>query len=94
MSDDEVNHPAHYKSHPSGVECIEITRHMSFTCGNVVKYLWRAGLKVRGDETGERARLRDLEKALWYLNDEVSILRASLLSLEKPASLDYRDDGT
>lgn len=27
---DSVNHPAHYNAHPSGVECITITRHMSF----------------------------------------------------------------
>ena len=27
---DPVNHPAHYTSHPSGVECLTITRHMGF----------------------------------------------------------------
>lgn len=58
---DNVN-PSHYKSHPSGVECIEVTRHMSFNLGNVVKYLWRADLK---------AGTEDLRKALWYLIDEI-----------------------
>lgn len=60
---DPVNHPAHYRSHPSGVECISITRHMNFNLGNVIKYLWRA------DEKG--APLEDLRKARWYLDDEI-----------------------
>ena len=51
---DLVNHPPHYKNHPSGVECIEITRHMNFNLGNAVKYIWRVGLK--GDA------LEDLKK--------------------------------
>ena len=42
---DNVNHPKHYNSHPSGVECIEITEYFNFNIGNAVKYCWRAGLK-------------------------------------------------
>ena len=45
---DPVNHPSHYNSHPSGVECIDITRHYSCMIGSAMKYLWRAGLKVEG----------------------------------------------
>ncbi len=60
---DAVNHPKHYVSHPSGIECIRVTEHMSFNLGNVVKYLWRA------DEKG--APLQDLEKARWYLDREI-----------------------
>src|SRR5205085_8008429 len=37
---DPIN-PAHYRSHPSGIECIEVTRHMNFNVGNAIKYLWR-----------------------------------------------------
>jgi hypothetical protein len=62
---DQVNHPRHYNSHPSGLECIEVVRHHNFNVGNVIKYLWRAGLK-----DGE-ADLKDLKKALWYLQDEI-----------------------
>lgn len=65
---DLVNHPPHYKAHPSGVECITVTRHMNFNLGNVVKYIWRA------DNKG--APLQDLEKAAWYLNDEIERRRA------------------
>jgi hypothetical protein len=61
---DNVNHPKHYNSHPSGVECIEITEHFNFNIGNAVKYCWRAGLK------GEQ--VEDLRKARWYIDREIS----------------------
>ena len=64
QEDDPVNHPKHYTSHPSGIECIEVTRHMSFNVGNAVKYLWRAGLK--GDS------IEDLRKAIFYIEDEIN----------------------
>ena len=63
--DPEVHHPKHYTNHPSGVECIDITRHLNFNLGNVVKYIWRAGLK------GGVVPTQDLKKAAWYLNDEI-----------------------
>lgn len=65
---DPIN-PDHYKSHPSGVECITVTRHYGFNIGNVIKYLWRAGLKHNGDS--DKAKLEDLRKARWYLDDEI-----------------------
>lgn len=61
----QVDHPVHYNSHPSRVECIDIVRHMGFNLGNVVKYLWRDGIK----ET--EVELQDLEKAAWYLKNEI-----------------------
>lgn len=60
---DPVNHPPHYTAHPSGVECITITEHMSFNLGNAVKYIWRADLKGKSIE--------DLEKARWYIVREI-----------------------
>ena len=63
---DPVNHPAHYTSHPSGIECITIAEHFNFCMGNALKYLWRAGLK---DST---TRVQDLEKAIWYLKRELA----------------------
>ena len=61
---DAVNHPSHYTEHPSGIECIEVTEHMSFCIGNAIKYLWRADLKH--DDATE-----DLKKAAWYINREI-----------------------
>jgi len=63
-----VNNPKHYTSHPSGVECIEITEHMNFCLGNAVKYIWRAALKGR--------KLEDLRKARWYIDREIERLEA------------------
>jgi hypothetical protein len=60
---DQVNHPKHYTSHPSGVECIQITEHMGFNLGNAIKYIWRADLKG--------ADIENLEKAAWYINREI-----------------------
>lgn len=66
-STDPVNHPQHYTSHPSGVECITVVRHMGFNVGNAIKYLWRAGLKTP-------SAIEDLKKARWYIEDEITRL--------------------
>lgn len=66
--EDAVNHPRHYTSHPSGVECIQVTEHMTFNAGNAMKYLWRAGLK------GSAPQIQDLQKARWYLDREITRL--------------------
>lgn len=60
---DPVN-PSHYKTHPSGVEAIQITEHFNFSLGNCIKYIWRASLK-------HSSPLEDLRKAQWYLNREI-----------------------
>lgn len=60
---DPINHPTHYTSHPSGVECITITEHMSFLLGNAMKYIWRADLK---------GGVEDLKKAVWYVEREIA----------------------
>lgn len=66
---DSVDHPVHYTSGPAvcsackkTIETIDVTRHLSFTIGNAIKYLWRYKLK-NGKE--------DLRKAIWYINDEI-----------------------
>lgn len=65
---DPVDHPSHYTSDPSGVECIQITRHRNFNIGNAIKYLWRAGLK------NQNAEIEDLRKAVFYIVDEIDRL--------------------
>jgi hypothetical protein len=60
---DNVNHPKHYTSHPSGVECIQVTEHMGFNLGNAMKYIWRC------DEKWDS--IEDLNKAVWYINREI-----------------------
>jgi hypothetical protein len=67
---DMVNHPKHYTSDPSGVECIDITRHRNFNIGNAFKYLWRAGLK------DDKKTVEDLKKAIFYISDEINRLES------------------
>lgn len=64
---DMVNHPPHYNSHPSGIECITITRHMNFNLGNAIKYIWRCDLKSENP-------IEDLRKSIWYLQNEIDRL--------------------
>lgn len=68
---DQINHPKHYTSDPSGIECIDITRHRNFNIGNAIKYLWRAGLKEDKDRKLIDKQAEDLNKAVWYLVDEI-----------------------
>ena len=72
---DNVNSPKHYTQHPSGIECIEITRHHDFCTGNAIKYLWRAGLKTDPSMSDIDKEIEDLEKANWYINDKVKQLK-------------------
>ena len=69
---DNVNHPKHYTSHPSGVECIQITRHYCFSIGNAIKYLWRAGLKQEASMSNKEKEIEDLKKAIFYINDRIA----------------------
>ena len=64
--ENNVDHPKHYTSHPSGIECIIVTEHMNFNIGNAVKYLWRSGDKGN--------MLEDLQKARWYIDREIQRL--------------------
>lgn len=62
---EEVLHPVHYNSHPSGVECIDVIKHMSLCVGTAVKHLWRVGLKPGSTEA------TDIKKAIEYLQFEL-----------------------
>lgn len=63
---DNVSHPPHYANGWSnGAEVIDLTEHLSFCAGNVVKYVCRAGRK------DPDKHVEDLEKARWYLDREI-----------------------
>lgn len=64
---DSVNHPIHYNNNPSGVECIDVIRHMMCNQANAIKYLWR--MNDKGDP------IENLEKAKWYIEDEIKRLK-------------------
>lgn len=62
---DVINHPSHYTQY-AGVEVIDVTEKLNFNRGNAVKYIARAGHKSKDTE------IQDLEKALWYVDRELS----------------------
>lgn len=75
---DKVNSPKHYTSHPSGVECINITEHYNFCVGNAIKYLWRQGLKEENGYEAVDKQIEDCKKAIWYINRHIESLSKSV----------------
>jgi hypothetical protein len=75
---DKVNHPSHYTwlKDLCGVEVIDITRHMDFDLGNAIKYILRNGHKEEIGYTMRNKAIEDLEKAVWYIQDEIKTLKA------------------
>ena len=63
---DLVNHPDHYKV--GGIETIDFieAKKLNYNMGNAVKYISRAEYKGN--------KKQDLEKAIWYINRELSKL--------------------
>lgn len=76
---DNVNRPAHYTT--GKIEVIDFIEDKGFDKNyyraNAIKYLSRAGLKDK-DKTAE-----DLQKAIWYINREISKLRLKLNEADK-----------
>ena len=69
---DPVSHPSHYTS--GSIECIDAMEAafgrrevIIFSKLNAFKYIWRAELKNN--------ELQDLEKAGWYLNKAIELLK-------------------
>ena len=61
-------HNNHYKAKVQPIELIEANE-LNFNRGNVVKYVSRAGKKEGEPE------IKDLEKALYYLQREINRIR-------------------
>lgn len=74
--ENRVNHPSHYTWLKAlcGVEVIDITRHMDFDLGNVIKYVLRHGHKSEKGISNKEKALEDLRKARWYLDDKIKML--------------------
>lgn len=71
---DPVNNPDHYTQ--GDIECFDAIRAsqggpaaVNFALGNTMKYIWRHKLKENP--------IQDLEKAQWYLNKAIDILKES-----------------
>lgn len=66
-----VNHPQHYGGESNTYEVIKVIEalEMDFHLGNTFKYITRAGKK------GSDKEIQDLEKALWYLQRKIDLLK-------------------
>jgi hypothetical protein len=64
-----VNHPEHYGGADNTYEAIKVIEawQLDFHLGNAVKYISRAGKK--------ESIIQDLEKAKWYLERKIEILK-------------------
>ena len=73
--EERVQHPSHYTwlRELCGIEVIDITRHMDFNLGNAVKYLLRAGRKSEEGYSGKQKMIEDLNKAIFYIEDEIKL---------------------
>ncbi len=82
---DMVNHPPHYKD-ASGIECIEVTRHMGFCGGNCFKCIYRAGKKG--------STIEDLEKAIFYADEAYDLCEEiDKLVIEKIRQIAFHREG-
>lgn len=68
---DLINHPPHYTF--SKYEPMAVVRawELSFSLGNVIKYISRAGRK------SDTPQIIDLKKARWYLDEEIKFLEGA-----------------
>ena len=73
---DQVSHPSHYAwlKDLCGVEPLDVCRHLDFNTGNAIKYLLRKD-KVDGNKTKTEKRIEDLHKAVFYIQDEIKLLK-------------------
>ena len=73
---EQVSHPSHYAwlNDLCGVEPLDVCRHLDFNTGNAIKYLLRKD-KVDGSKTNTEKRIEDLHKAVFYIQDEIKLLK-------------------
>lgn len=67
---EKVNHPNHYGGQQNIYETIKVIDawDLNFSLGNAVKYISRAGKKDCS------SKKEDLEKAIWYIKNEIKKL--------------------
>lgn len=65
-----VTHPKHYNK--GKIEVIEFIEDqgLNYHCGQVIKYICRAGVKSTGNI------VEDLSKARWYLERQIELIQA------------------
>lgn len=61
-----------YYTLSNGIQAQDLCRDLNFNCGNIVKYIVRAGRRVYDGMTAKQSRVIDLCKAQDYLRDELA----------------------
>lgn len=88
MEKERINHPEHYQGKKFEVIDIIDDYNLSFSLGNVIKYVLRAGKKEDAVE--------DLKKARWYLSREIDDLENQIEQAtpveEKPKAYHVTDE--
>ena len=84
-----VNNPNHYSTKKElvlqnqeiGLQAIDVIDHFGFcfNTGNAFKYIARAGRK----DSTLKGELEDLEKAVWYINNRIRLVKQSINKSEK-----------
>lgn len=80
IQEDMVNHPSHYTwlKDKCGIEVIDITRHLDFVSGNIVKYALRASKKKEKGYSDKEKELEDWKKCKWYIEDKIKSLEEEI----------------
>ena len=73
---EKINQPQHYQGGNISTNDVIREFNLNFALGNVVKYVLRAGRKP------DASTLEDLNKALWYLRDEIKERKPDSSGLE------------
>ncbi len=76
MIDNPVTHPSHYTSGKIEVIDFITDQSLDFCLGNVVKYVARAGKKTEMGKSDFDKMIEDLEKAQFYLNYKIKLLKS------------------
>ena len=86
LAPDMVNAPPHYRH--GGIETIDYieAKNLNYRLGNVIKYISRAGKKheMLGLKNRFDYSIMDLEKARWYLDREIEIVKEARESFINP----------
>ncbi|QBQ98644.1 hypothetical protein E1956_14070 [Paraburkholderia pallida] len=62
---------------PSGVACVQVTRHRNYNVGSAIRHLWCVGLRD-GSSRAVRDQIKAIKEARFYLDDEIERLQFTL----------------
>ena len=72
--DEMIKEPSHYSRFVIEPCTFVMENRLSFARGNVVKYITRAGYKKYDDLSLDQSEIRDLKKAMRYIEMEINLL--------------------